>query len=217
MSTQLDHLVIVAADLNSGVEYVAENLGVSIPKGGEHPAMGTHNHLMQLGSGAYLEVIAINPQGSPPSTPRWYDMDNPLLRYRLKHGPFLAHWVVNVADYADLPGFGTELWGKPRPMSRGDLRWLISVPEDGRLPGGGLLPTVIQWQNEHPASNMHDSGCRLLEMELRHPQPGWLLQKLNGIQAEHISNIPVRVTTDPVAGFSVRIRTPSGESRLDSF
>jgi len=63
MSTNLvnlDHLVIAASSLEQGVDYVRKMLGVDIPFGGVHSAMGTHNHLMQLGNSVFLEVIAIN-------------------------------------------------------------------------------------------------------------------------------------------------------------
>ena len=60
--TKIDHLVVGAANLSAGVEYVNRLLGVDIPYGGEHEKMGTHNHIMQLGSRLFLEVIAINPQ-----------------------------------------------------------------------------------------------------------------------------------------------------------
>ena len=54
----LDHLVVAALTLEAGVDHVFRSLGVAIPPGGAHPLMGTHNHLMQLGEGVFLEVIA---------------------------------------------------------------------------------------------------------------------------------------------------------------
>jgi len=47
--TKIDHIAVAAGSLEAGVAYVEEALGVVMPKGGEHPAMATHNHLMQLG------------------------------------------------------------------------------------------------------------------------------------------------------------------------
>lgn len=47
MQTRIDHLVIGAADLTQGIDYVNECLGVDIPYGGAHEKMGTHNHLLQ--------------------------------------------------------------------------------------------------------------------------------------------------------------------------
>ena len=36
-------------------------LGATPAPGGHHPLMGTHNQLLSLGPGEYLEVIAIDP------------------------------------------------------------------------------------------------------------------------------------------------------------
>ena len=58
---RLDHIVIAAASLAQGGDFLRELLGVDIPAGGAHDAMGTHNLLMQLGEDRYLEVIAIDP------------------------------------------------------------------------------------------------------------------------------------------------------------
>ena len=86
MTTNLDHLVVGAASLEQGVTYIQEQLGVAIPKGGEHPLMGTHNHLMQLGNDVFLEVIAVNPDAPTPDRPRWYGLDDPFVRGRARQG-----------------------------------------------------------------------------------------------------------------------------------
>ena len=70
MDTKIDHLVIGAESLIQGVEYVKSCLGVEMPFGGVHVKMGTHNHLMRLGDGIFLEIIAINPEIDPPNRPR---------------------------------------------------------------------------------------------------------------------------------------------------
>ena len=76
MNTRLDHIVIAAADLDSGADYVNEKLGVDIPPGGRHEMMGTHNRVMSLGNDIYLEVIAINPDMDSPQCPRWFGLDD---------------------------------------------------------------------------------------------------------------------------------------------
>lgn len=42
---KLDHLAIIAPSLEVGAEHVYEQLGISIPVGGKHREMGTHNLL----------------------------------------------------------------------------------------------------------------------------------------------------------------------------
>ena len=60
----LDHLVVAAATLADGIEYVAGITGVAPHAGGKHVAMGTHNALLRLGERIFLELIAIDPDGS---------------------------------------------------------------------------------------------------------------------------------------------------------
>src|SRR5260370_39961673 len=64
---RLDHLVISARTLDEGTQYVADTLGVAPAGGGAHPQMRTHNRLLNLWGGAYLEVIAIDQQAASPA------------------------------------------------------------------------------------------------------------------------------------------------------
>ena len=59
---QLDHIVVASLTVEEGVAHVERRLGVIVPPGGEHPSMGTHNHVMRLGDGIYLEIISPNPK-----------------------------------------------------------------------------------------------------------------------------------------------------------
>ena len=68
--------------------------GVTLTGGGKHAAMGTHNRVLKLGPGQYLEVIAIDPEGRQPDFPRWFNLDDPGFQARLKIRPRLITWVV---------------------------------------------------------------------------------------------------------------------------
>jgi hypothetical protein len=58
-------------------------------------------------------------------------------------------------------------------MSRGDFRWRITIPDDGARPGAGVLPTLIQWEDDrHPADAMTDAGVRIAALAAAHPEPG---------------------------------------------
>jgi len=59
--SRLDHIVVTAASLQEGIDYVRDALGVEMQAGGEHEHMGTHNCLLKLGDKLFLEVIAANP------------------------------------------------------------------------------------------------------------------------------------------------------------
>ena len=71
---QLDHIVVASLTLEEGVAHVERRLGVIVPPGGEHPSMGTHNHVMRLGDGIYLEIISPNPKVHP-KRPRRFGLD----------------------------------------------------------------------------------------------------------------------------------------------
>lgn len=212
--TRLDHLVIAAADLDQGVAYVRDTLGVDIPAGGIHPAMGTHNHLMQLGNDTFLEVIAVNPDMAGPDRPRWFGLDDPFVRQRLAAGPKLAAWVVNTPDIRGLLGQTRLSLGDPTRISRGDLSWFFSLPRDGRLLVGGMLPYVIQWETApHPARNMGDPGCRLLDFDIHHPCPDWIEQALAAIGCSDLMRIrPLPRHETPY--LTARISTPDGVKEL---
>ena len=67
-------------------------------------------------------------------------------------------------------------------MSRGDLEWLITVPKDGGLAEGGILPVLIQWPDgRNPADRLTLSPVQLIHLEITHPRPSsieYILQRL---------------------------------------
>ncbi|MDX1576463.1 MAG: VOC family protein [Kiloniellales bacterium] len=170
-----DHLVIGAADLAQGVDWVEARLGVTVPPGGSHPRMATHNRLSALGPASFLEIIALDPAAEAPPRPRWFALDDPAVRARLARRPRLLTWVAGTDDIAAslarARAAGLDL-GRPVEMTRGDLTWLISLRDDGALVEGGTLPVLIQWPpGPHPAGRMTDQGLRLEALELGHPDP----------------------------------------------
>ncbi len=182
MKTQIDHIVIGAANLEQGAEYVKDLFGVEMPKGGEHPLMATHNLLMQLGGNVFIEVISINPEAAPPERPRWYGLDDPLVFQSLKQSPRLLTWVVNSNNISALLHDSEFEFGIATPVTRGNLNWNFAIPDDGRLLAGGILPYVMQWHvSPHPAAQMPDCRCRLKSIEITHPYAEWVSSTLDGI------------------------------------
>jgi hypothetical protein len=156
-----DHLVVAARTLDEGAAWVEAQLGVAPGPGGKHPLMGTQNRVMKIGPREFLEVMAIDPDAPSPQRPRWFELDTPAMQAMLAEAPALVHWVERTEDLkAALVGYPER--ADIVPMTRGPYRWRIVVPPDGRLPGGGTLPTLIQWEGgTHPADAMAESGCRL--------------------------------------------------------
>ena len=136
--------------------------------------MSTHNQLLGLGD-LYLEVIAINPAAPTPPHPRWFDLDH------FSGRPRLTNWIANCDDLdtalTHLPGSGV-----PVDLARGDLRWRMAVPPDGRLPFDGAHPALIQWQGAaHPAQRLPDVGVRLRRVEIATPDHATLNPTLAGL------------------------------------
>ena len=160
--SELDHLIVAARTLEEGARWIEETLGAAPVAGGKHAMMGTHNRLLALGAGRYLEVIAIDPDAPAPPRPRWLALDDPAMRSRLARGPALIHWVERTDDIA------AALRGYAQPveilsLARGPYRWRIGVPADGAIPGNGTLPTLIQWEGAHPAAALPPSGVTLAD------------------------------------------------------
>jgi hypothetical protein len=213
---RLDHLVIAAETLQQGIDYIRSTLAVEIPEGGFHKTMGTHNHLMQLGNDAYLEVIAIDPQAAIPEHPRWFNLDDALMRESLRRQPRLITWVMNTADIKAVNHNSEIPIGIPTELSRDSLSWQVGLTEDGRLLANGLIPYVIQWETApHPSGSMADLGCRLQSLEIFHNRPNWLRSVLASIGAGHLVNIHSLPDTE-TPYLSANIETPSGIVNLNS-
>ena len=206
----LDHLTVAALTLEQGVAHVQRLLGVAIPPGGAHPLMGTHNHLMQLGDGVFLEVIAPDPTVTPQRT-RWFGLDDPRMRARLKNSPQLISWVARVPDLARALREVNGAAGEAVRVTRGSLSWLISVPRDGSMPFDGAFPTLIEWPaGPHPSSRMADLGLRLERLAIAHPDGARLAKALAPI----FSDDRVVVSTGAAVQIRATIRTTSGQREL---
>jgi hypothetical protein len=224
---ELDHLVVTARTLDEGVRYLADTLGVEPAGGGAHAAMGTHNRLLGLWGGAYLEVIAIDPQAeheragaddrAPPARPRWFALDDPAMRARLERGPYLAHWVARVPRPKDLGRWQAQYPARIAsviPMSRGDLTWRLTVPEDGAFPswdgiGDGIVPTLIQWDTAaHPSARLPQTGLALKALRARHPRADELRAHLEWLGADRL--IELEQSADGTAALTAEFETPAG-------
>ena len=206
-AVELDHLIVAAATLEQGCDYIESGLGVRPQPGGKHVTMGTHNALLGLGPRAYLEVIAIDPAGAAPARPRWFDLDDVRTRATLAEGPRLAHFAVRTRDLATLAAAVRHAPGAILPMARGDLRWKITVPDDGHLPGAGLIPTLIEWDGpDHPAARLPDAGLRLAALAGEHPDPASVRTALAALGLSDM----LKVTYGRHPRLAAMVRTPRG-------
>ena len=203
----VDHLVVAATSLATGVGWIEERLGVRMQPGGQHAAMGTHNALVRLGPTLYLEVIAIDPSGATPARPRWFDLDEPRMRARLAEGPALVHWVVRSRAIDDARAASDVEQGEILTLCRGDFEWRMTVPADGHLPARGLVPTLIQWSKpRHPSERLPDAGLRVVALAGEHPEPAPVRATLARLGLSDM----LKVTFGESPRLAAMLRTPRG-------
>ena len=176
--------------------HVAACLGQPPGAGGKHALMGTHNRIIGLGAGEYLEAIAIDPDAPPPDRARWFGLD------RLEGQARLGGWVVRTDDIGGEVSARSEL-GDVLSLERGALRWRMAVPRDGRQPFDGCMPAVIQWDSDPPS--LEASGVRLTRLDLHHPRSDGLSAALSGL----IDDDRLHVATGPAALIAT-FDTPDG-------
>lgn len=214
---QLDHVAVAAQTLAGAVAHVEQALGVTMLPGGRHARFATHNQLLGLADGLYLEAIAVDPEAALPAgsqgevqgevqggaQARWFDLD----RFR---GPArLSNWICRVDDLdaalAALPGAGRAV-----DLVRGNLRWRMAVPVDGILPFGGLFPALIQWRvADLPGDTLAQSGAGLRRLELNHPDAA----RLAGMLAPFVDDDRIEFRAGQM-GMRAIFDTPGGEREL---
>lgn len=206
LSSAIDHLVVTAPTLASGIQYVERTLGCKMQPGGQHPRMGTHNALLKIGVDCYLEVISIDPHAVVPRRKRWFELDALLPETR----PRLATWVMRTNDIDRVTNSTDHALGVVEEMSRGTLEWQITIPPDGRLPFHGIAPAVIQWKDDvHPASKLGESFVSLLQLVGRHPAAQQITAQLNAAHFEGPFSVTEPLDGVPI-GLTATFQTPKG-------
>lgn len=203
----LDHLVYATSDLDATVAELGERLGTHPVPGGAHNGLGTRNALVNLGNGAYLEIIGPDHGQPEPKMPRPFGID------RLA-GAALVTWCARSDHPLDRAVAEARRIdhdpGEPFTMSRVRpdgvrLEWRVTVPQlDG--PHAGVVPFLIDWgTSPHPASSL-PQHISLVQLRLESPDPERLLAILAvlGVAAD----VEVVEGLHPVV--SCLLRTPDG-------
>ena len=189
-TAHIDHLVIGTNDLASGTDWTESRLGAACDGGGAHPLMGTHNRLMRLAGGPYLEVIAIDPDAPSPDRPRWFTLDREKTKSRFATGPGALCWVAAVSDIETAVRQCGYDCGQITTVTRGDLQWRLTIPDDGSLPAGGVLPSLIEWpEGMHPVTSLAETDIYLDTIHLTHPDPAHIEACLDRLGLASIATV----------------------------
>jgi hypothetical protein len=203
----IDHLVYAAPDLEGACADLQARLGVRPSTGGQHIGRGTHNALLDLGDGAYLEVIAPDPSQPPPTRPRPFGLDR-LALARLVTWAAKAPAIEDRVARAKASGYDP---GSVQAMSRArpdgvTLAWKLTQREEPAA--DGLVPFLIDWgETPHPSTTAV-RGCRLISFRAEHPSPGSVLPLLAAIGE------PLEVREGPHPRLIAEIATPRGRVEL---
>jgi len=205
--TLLDHILLGCNDLDRGIAFVEQHVGVRAAFGGVHPGRGTQNALLSLGERRYLEIIAPDPKQT---NVQQFAVIKDLTT------PRLIGWAVHPGD---LDAFGNKLRNAgvaiegPRPGSRARpdgrvLHWKSLGLADDRH---GLLPFFIEWSADslHPSTDA-PAGCRLERFAVAGPD----LDDLTKIFLRLGIEAPVERGDKPQ--LRARITGPKGLLELDS-
>ena len=171
-----DHIAVGAVTLIDGLEWIEETLNMKIPAGGKHDQMGTHNHVISSGGDTYLEIIAKDPSAPPKEQATWFGLDDPRTELSLFKSPRVISWVCRTENInrtlrlLENLGIDTD-FGKPKNMSRDNLRWKFSLREDGLIPLWGSAPIFIEWEgnSKHVSRNMRDDGLKFEHLHIDTP------------------------------------------------
>jgi hypothetical protein len=232
MKSQIDHLVVMAANLEAGVAWCEATLGITPGPGGEHDKYGTHNRLFKIASPkyplAYVEIIAINPQADGAKRSklaRLFDMDNKAVQKAVAQEPRLITFVASTDDLKSARhALRTQdidrgqIVHASRKLNKGTLQWQITVREDGERLFNGCLPTLIQWGKPeatdplrlHPRNSLPRSGVTLQSITISHPSGPKLQAAYGAIGLEGVA-----IETG-AANITASLQTPKGLVQIQS-
>ncbi len=205
----IDHIVYAVPDLAAAMDDLERDWGVRPAPGGKHTGRGSHNALLSLGDGPYLELIAVDPDQPDVDVSKHpfqlASLEGPVLRTFAVKAPGIEARVAR----ARAAGFDP---GSPEAMSRetpaGDtLHWQLTRADPANS-GGGMLPFLIDWgETPHPSATS-PKGCTLVSLRIEHPGPAGIVAALAALE------IDVPVSEGPAPALVATIDTPKGRIEI---
>lgn len=209
---QLDHITVIAPTLVEGVLHVQDCLDLEVPFGTRHDYMGTHNHRLQLGNSVYLEIVALDPNGTAPGRPRWFGLDNQgKVRSDWNEGRRLRGWVANTDAIESVVSTRRAIFGNMVPLPTADPTFAFAIPEDGSLPLDGAAPSLIDHRGDPTSmAEIPDLDARLRSITLEHPEPAAIEALYRELSIDH----PPAILQGPKVRYRAQIETSTGLKEL---
>jgi hypothetical protein len=168
--TTLDHIVFGVPDLESSVGSFAKALGATPTFGGRHDSIGTHNAILPLRGGHYLELIAPDPScPNPPLAIPW-GLET-LKEARLITWAAATKDIDAAVEHAKNAGYdpGTVI-DVARDTPEGDrLNWRLTLSRESAA--DGLVPFLIDWGSSPHPSETSEALCSIEGFAAEHPDP----------------------------------------------
>jgi hypothetical protein len=153
---RLDHVMYVAHDLEGVARRIRFESGLDSYPGGEHKGLGTHNRIIPLGGGQYVELMAVADETTAAANP----VGGQVLAW-LREGEGLRVWCLSTDDIDEVctrRGLVASPWTRVRPDGV-ELQWRLAGVERSMMDAS--LPFFIQWDippDRHPSMEPVDHG-----------------------------------------------------------
>jgi hypothetical protein len=193
----IDHILLGAPSLDSGIAAFEAATGVSPTRGGRHPMRGTENAIVSLGKGTYLEIIA--PQATAS------DEDPFVKQLRQFRSPTVVGWAVHVQDVANakdrLQRAGART-SPPQPGSRitPDGRKLEWTTFEIERPEIENAPFFIRWNDSTVHPSAAAAQCSLVSFEIDERNASELSRLLSAL------DVTANVRSAPHSNFKLMIQ-----------
>ncbi len=209
---KFDHITIIAPTLIEGVSHVQNCLDLEVPFGTRHDYMGTHNHRLQLGNSVYLEIVALDPEGTEPGRPRWFGLDNQKkVRSDWNEGRRLRGWVASTDAIGSVISTRRKFFGHKVSLPPVNPAFAFSIPEDGSLPLDGAAPSLIDHRGDPTSmAEIPDMGACLRSLTLEHPDSA----AIERLYRELSINRPPAIIQGSKVRYRAQIETPTGLKEL---
>jgi hypothetical protein len=207
---ELDHLVYAVPELDRAIEEFGARLGVTPRFGGQHEGLGTHNAILPLTGGTYVELMAPIPDWPVSNPPRPFGLDT-LEDSRLVTWAVRSRNIKADVERATLRGYdpGIVLEMSRKQPDGEILDWKLSLRAEPL--GDGLVPFVIDWGTAiHPAvsSDGGTARCALSDFSAKHPDPQPVREAINALGAE------LSIDESSTYGLCARLTGPAGSYEL---
>ncbi len=207
VASVIDHLVYGVASLEAGIDALERSFGVRAAGGGQHLGRGTHNALLALGGGSYLEIIAPDPAQKEAPRPLPFGL-NALERARL------TGWAIRTADLDALVRQARAAGYDPGRIESMERRRPDGITLHWRLtasaPAGSsfVLPFAIDWgTSPHPSASA-PQGVSLVGFQIVHPDPPTIESALAAL------HVDVRIVHGREPALVAQLDTPRGRREL---